>query len=202
MSGIIAIAPFFAFLTCVSVWLAFRVFRRKYPSVLMSRLGCAVPLLLFPCATVGFFTVLTSAMTETGTNTTPQAANSALLMFDVPAAATAVDFRHAFFSGTIDEATFTIDEADFLDWLKSNEWNCREFYTDEDGFHWDEPSADDVGGDAMWVWPLRFDGAEAEYVEIKNGYKYAERDEVNLDAGFNIVYDRDTKRAYVWQTTF
>ena len=187
MSGIVVIAPFYALLTSGAVWLAFRVCRRRFPSVWMSRLGFAIPLLLFPIATVGFFVGITNAMTETGTSATPQVANNALLTFDVPSTATAVDFRHAFFAGTIDEANFTIAEDDFLKWLKSNGWKSRRF------------SAGETGYDAVWIWPLRLDG---EHTEIKNGYEYTERDEVDLDAGFNIVYDSDTRRAYVWRTTF
>ena len=71
MSGILAIAPLFAFLTCGAVWLVFRIYRRRFPSAWMSRLGCAIPILLFPFATVGSFVGLTNAMTETGTNATP-----------------------------------------------------------------------------------------------------------------------------------
>ena len=120
----------------------------------------------------------------------------------MPSTATAVDFRHAFFSGTIDEANFTIAEEDFLSWLKSKGWKSRKFYTDEDGFHWTEPSLDETGDDSVWIWPLRLDGDGTDYIEIRNGYEYTARDKVNLDAGFNIVYDSDSQRVYVWRTTF
>ncbi|MBX3448607.1 MAG: hypothetical protein KF777_03555 [Planctomycetaceae bacterium] len=202
MSGIVFIAPFLAFLACGAVWLLFRIFRRKFPLVWLSRLGCAIPLMLFPFATVGFFGGLTNAVTKTGTNATPQVANNALLTFDVPSTATAVDFRHAYFSGTIDAANFTIAEEDFLSWLKSKGWKTRKFQADERGFHGAEPSAGETGNDSVWISPLRLGGDDTGHIEIKNGYEYIERDEVNLDAGFNVVYDRDTRRAYIWRTTF
>lgn len=202
MSGIFFIAPLLAFFTCGVVWLAFRLFRLKYPSVWVSRLGCAIPVLLFPLATIVFFVGLPKAMTKTGTNATPQVANNALLTFDVPATATAVDFRSCIFSGTIDEAHFTIGERDFLDWLESKGWKSREFYTDEDGFHWTEPPADEIAGDSVWIQPWPFDSDDSDFIEIKNGYEYTEVDEARSDAGFNIVYDKDTHRAYAWRTTF
>jgi hypothetical protein len=202
MSGIIFIAPFLAFLACCVLWLAFRISRRRFPSVWMRRLGCATPLLLFPFLTVAFFVGLWNAMTETGTNAVPQVANNVLLTFDVPSTAKAIDFRHAFFSGTIDEANFTISEEDFLGWLDTKGWKSREFYTDKNGFHWTESAPEATNDDSLWIRPLRLDDDNTGEIKIQNGYEYTERDENNLDAGFHIVYDRDTHRAYVRRTTF
>jgi len=157
---------------------------------------------LFPFATAGFFYGLTAATTRTGFNATAVAANEALVTIRVPTTAAEVNFRHAFFSGTIDEANFTISDQEFRSWLHSNDWTFHEFYTDEDGFHWSIPKPTGSRSDFIIVYPLSFGDEVAEHVNVKNGYEYAEQDAEHLDARFNITYDKDAERAYMWRTTF
>ena len=202
MSSLFLIAPFFAFLTCIGVWIALRFFVAKNSTNNRRLASCLISVLLFPVVTAGFFVALPLAMSKSGTDATPHIANQALVTFDVPSSATAVDFRHAFFSGTIDEANFSIDEVDFKNWLASNGWKSRELVTDQNGSRWKDSALHDEKDNEIRVRPIRLRGTESKYLAIKNGYVFSSQDPRHPDSGFNIVYDKDTNRAYVWRTTY
>jgi hypothetical protein len=97
------------------------------------------------------FVYLPKSMTETGLGVDAATANIHLLMIDVPLTAQDVNYRHAFFSGTIDEANFHITESDLIAWATDNGWKLSEFWTDTDGIHWDPTTHEDRQSDFVWV---------------------------------------------------
>lgn len=183
MSPIFFFAPAFALVASAFLWWGiFRVTRNWHKPAWTSSLGCLLPLLAFPLLTIIIFTTLPAYLTETGTSSTPQEANLHLVFFDVPSTAHDVDYRHAYFSGTIDEANFSIAADDYFAWMSEKNWKPQEFNSSD------------------YVYVNRLFSPDTE--EIANGYRYDDYDEASPDSGFSVVYDKETHRAYMWKTTF
>ena len=112
------------------------------------------------------------------------------MTFKVPNAATDVNFRHAFFSGTIDEADFAITEAEFLKWAATNDWRPIEFRTDAEGFHRASESGFELPT-YVTVTPVRRALNESiDDLDILNGYYF---DDSIGDAGLYVVFDKDRR---------
>ena len=198
MSGIVFIAPLLGFAGAVFIWFLVRIARYRCKHTWVARLGCLLPLAVFPVLTVLVFVYLPKSMTETGLGVDAATANIHLLLIDVPSTAQDVNYRHAFFSGRIDEANFHITESDLLAWATGNGWKLSKFWTDTERLHWDPTTDEDRQSDFVWVQTFTSD----DFVEIANGYRFDDYDPVHLDSGFSVVYDKDNQRAYICRSTF
>lgn len=198
VSPILVFAPGAALLTIF--FLRFVVLRFGSPfNPKWSRdLGCILSFIAFLVLTVLYFNLIPKFTTTVGANSTPEEANAHLRFFDVPSNARNVDYRHAYLSGTVDEAHFDMKADDFLTWMAENDWEPQEFFTDEKGFQWKNENAAKEMQSYQGVTSLR----TSEFYEIANGFRFDEYDEENIDSGFSIVYDKDEQRAYMWHTTF
>jgi hypothetical protein len=148
---------------------------------------------------MALFILLPRAMSSAGKSVSADEANRGLVTFQVPDAATDVNFRHAFFSGVIDEADFAVTEAEFMKWATANGWTPLEFHTDETGIHWAGKAGRELPANVTVTPVSRGPDESVDDLDVLNGYYF---DDSIGDAGLFVVFDRNGKRAYVLRTTY
>ena len=205
MSPILFEAPFYALILSAGVWLVIRFgcagLDRKWSpasTFLATLAGC----LVFPLATYFFFVTLPGATTHAGMGVSPHEANDHLMAFQVPEAASDVNYRHERYSGRIDEVSFTMPRKEFLEWMKAKGRKPAEFHIGGDGWSWEVGDEKELPTPPIRVRPVTRKPAEAADVEIQKGYWFEDYAEDNPDSGITIVYDKDSGRAYMWRDVF
>jgi len=199
MPILIVIAPFLGLVTAITLGIVVGIVKAPAGAKVSVALGCLVSLAIFPLVTCGSFIILPKLATEKGLGTTPQEANEHLWAFEVPAAATDVNYVQAPFTAYLNLADFHISEEEFLEWMEAKGRDPVEFSTDEDGLvQWETKDDDALYYHQTDAHPVSSESGDllGDPIDVQNGYRYDDYKEDDPDCGMTITYDKDNRRAY------
>jgi len=199
MPILFVIAPLIGLCIAVAVRVIFGILQARTADKTYVLLGCLVSLGIFPLATWGSCIILPKLATEKGLGTTPQKANEHLWAFEVPAAATDVNYVQAPYTAYLNLADFHISEEEFLEWMEAKGRDPVEFSTDEDGLvRWETEDPDALYYHQTDAHPVSPESGDllGDPIDIQNGYRFDDYKEDDPDFGMTITYDKNSQRAY------